>query len=126
MKRQRTHITHVYLVSVEEPDDYYHKAEGVLFIDNLQNHTLYSLDSRFNFLRNAVHKFPFKELEEGVEFRDHNVRLTDLTDSFREQFDLVIDDMLAILRKVYEGSPHQLFFLEKHLNPENYNQPFVP
>ncbi|KEO84443.1 hypothetical protein [Tumebacillus flagellatus] len=126
MKRQRTHITHVYLVGVEDPDDYYHKPEGVLFIDNLGNHTLYSADSRYNFLRNAINKFPYQDLEEGVEFRDHNVRITDLTDSFRQEFDLVIDEMLLILRKVFEGSPRQLFFLEKHLNPDNHNQPFVP
>ncbi|PWK14360.1 hypothetical protein [Tumebacillus permanentifrigoris] len=126
MKRQRTHISHVYLVSVEDPDDYYHKPEGVLFIDNLGNHTLYSADSRFNFLRNAVHKFPYKELEEGVAFRDHEVRITDLTDTFRAEFELTVDDMLEILKRVYESSPLQLFFLEKHLDPQNYNQPFVP
>jgi hypothetical protein len=126
MKRQRTTIANVYLISVEDPDDYYHKPEGVLFIDNLGNHTLYSADSRYNFLRTAINKFPYKELEEGVEFREHNVRITDLTDTFRAEFDLLIDDMLNILRKIFESSPRQLFFLEKHLDPRVYNQPFVP
>lgn len=126
MKRKHTHITKVYLVSVEEPGDYYHNPEGVLFIDNLGNHSLYSADSRYNFLRNAVYKFPYADLEVGVDFREHNVRIQDITEQFRDRFNLVIEEMLDILRTIYEGSPRQFFFLEKHLQPEHYNPPFIP
>lgn len=126
MKKSRTHIDRIYVIQVEEPDDYYYKPEGVLFIDNLGNHTLYSADSRFNFLKQTVQKFPYADLENGVSFRDHNVRLLDVTDTYREEFYLVVEEILPILHHVYQSNPRQFFFLEKTLRSEDPNSYFVP
>lgn len=126
MKKQRTHIQTIYTISAEDPGDYYLKPEGVLFIDNLGGHTLYSADSRFNFLRSAVHKFPFSELEEGVEFREHTVRLHNVTDEYEARYDLITENMLPILHAIYQSSPRQYFFLEKHFEPKRTNSFFIP
>jgi hypothetical protein len=126
MKKSRTHIERIYVIQVEEPDDYYYKPEGVLFIDNQGHHTMYSADSRFNFLKLTVQKFPYADLENGVSFRDHNVKLLDVTDQYREQFYLVVEEIIQILKKIYESNPRQFFFLEKTFQTDGTNSHFVP
>jgi hypothetical protein len=126
MKKSSTHIDRIYVIQVEEPDDYYYKPEGVLFIDNQGHHTLYSADSRFNFLKLTVQKFPYADLENGVSFRDHNVRLLNVTDSYREQFYMVVEEIMPILHQIYQTNPRQFFFLEKTFQTEGPNSHFVP
>jgi len=126
MRKQRTHIKHIYMIHVEDPGDYYLKPEGVLFVDNQGYHTLFSADSRFNFLRSTVQKFPFAELVNGVTFREHNVRLDDVTASFADRFDLLVDEMLEILRTIYDSNPRQHFYLEKFMQPDTTRNHFIP
>jgi hypothetical protein len=126
MKKTPTHIDRVYLLVVEDPGDYYLKPEGVLFIDNLGNHTLYSADSRFNFLKSAVHKFPYQELEVGVTFREHQIRLDDVTENYEDEYDMIVDNIMPILHAIFKGSPRQYFFLEKHFQPNSTNSYYVP
>lgn len=128
MKRTKdsTRIVNVYLVTVEEPDDYYHRPEGVVFIDNQGYFTLYTSDSRHNFLRAAIQKFPYEELEAEVTFQNHQVKLIDVTDQYEPEFDMVLDDMLAILHKVYLTSPRQFFFLEKFFRTSEFPSHFIP
>ncbi|ASS75121.1 hypothetical protein CIG75_09110 [Tumebacillus algifaecis] len=125
MRKKPTRITNVYLINVEEPDDYYYKPEGVLFLDEQGHFTLFTADSRHNFLRAAVQKFPYKELEESVIYRNHQVQLNDVTLQYEERFDLHVDDMLPILHAIYNGSPRQFFFLEPFFLPGNSYNHFV-
>jgi hypothetical protein len=126
MKKKRTRLTKVYILSVEEPGDYYFKPEGVLFIDEQGHYTLYAADSRHNFLRAAVHKFSYKEMEAGVTFRDHHVQVNDVTLQYEDRFEMVVDDMLPILHAVFNSSPRQFFFLEKFFLPGSQPGYFVP
>lgn len=119
MRKPVVKLANVYVVNVEEPGDYYYRPEGVLFVDEKDNHTLYALDSRHNFLKAVVQKFPWEELIESVHFRDHHVRLIDMTSQMDEQFLLLVDEIPAMLQRLYNGSPRQYFFLEKHLEQNN-------
>lgn len=115
MRKPVIKLAKVYVVNVEDPGDYYFRPEGVLFVDEKGNHTLYAHDSRHNFLKAAVQKFPWEELTEGVSFREHTVRLIDLTSQMDEHFFLLVDEMPDMLQRLYDGSPRQYFFLEKYL-----------
>ncbi|ARU63083.1 hypothetical protein CBW65_20455 [Tumebacillus avium] len=126
MRKKPTHITKVYTLNVEDPGDYYYKPEGVLFIDEQGNYTLFAADSRHNFLRTAVHKFPYKDLEEGVEYRNHHLQLNDVTLQYAPRFDMVVDEMLDILQAVFTGSPRQFFFLERFFLPGSPHNHFTP
>lgn len=115
MRKPVIKLAKVYVVNVEDPGDYYFRPEGVLFVDEKGNHTLYAHDSRHNFLKAAVQKFPWEELTEGVSFREHTVRLIDLTSQMDDLFFLLVDEMPDMLQRLYDGSPRQYFFLEKYL-----------
>ncbi len=125
-RKNSTRIDKVYLATIEEPDDYYHRPEGVVFIDNQAYFTLYTTDSRHNFLRAAIQKFPYAELEAEVKFQNHAVRLVDVTSQYEPDFDMSIDDMLDILKKIYDTSPRQYFFLEKFFRPSEFPSHFIP
>jgi hypothetical protein len=120
MKKQRTHIAKIYMMNVEEEGDYYRKPEGVLFVDNQGEPTLFSNDSRYNFLRSAVQKFSYEDLESGVTFRDQNIQLVDVTAVYADRFALLLDDIPAIIRHIHESSPRQHFFLEKYTRGDLY------
>jgi cystathionine beta-lyase family protein involved in aluminum resistance len=126
MKKQIIKIIKIYIMNIEEPGDYYFKPEGVLFIDEKGNHTLYSGDSRHNFLRSLVQKFHYAELEEGVTFREHSAHLVNVTDQYAERFDLRIEEIHDILRQISETNPRQYFFLDKHFKNGGLNSYFMP
>jgi hypothetical protein len=126
MKRQMIKLERIYIMNIEDPGDYYFKPEGVLFIDDKGNHTLYSHDSRHNFLRSVVTKFPYAELEAGVTFREHSAHLVNVIDQYRDRFDLVIEEIHDILRLIYEANPRQYFFLDKHFQNGGVNNYFTP
>ncbi|TCP59455.1 hypothetical protein EV586_101674 [Tumebacillus sp. BK434] len=126
MRKKPTRITKIYILNVEDPGDYYFKPEGVVFLDDLGNYTLFAADSRHNFLRTAVHKFPYQDLEEGVEHRDHHLQLNDVTLQHASRFDLVVDEMLDILHAIFNGSPRQFFFLERFFQPGKAHNHIAP
>lgn len=126
MRKKPVFLKKVYSLQVEEPGDYYYKPEGVVFIDEKNNHTLYALDARHNFLRSIVQKFPFEELEQSVSFRDHHVKVVDLTEQYEPFFEMVVDEIPNLLHRIFKSSPRQYFFLERHLDPRWINQQFVP
>ncbi|MFD2168771.1 hypothetical protein [Tumebacillus lipolyticus] len=126
MKKKRTALTKIYLVNVEDPDDYYFKPEAVLFLDENGYFTLYTTDSRHNFLRAAVQKYPYQELEDGVHHRNHHLQLHDITLQLGEEYDLLVDEMFAMLHTIYNWSPRQHFYLEKHLSVSSLQNGFIP
>ncbi|HEU4965287.1 MAG TPA: hypothetical protein VFV52_15770 [Bacilli bacterium] len=126
MRKKPTFLSKVYSLQVEEPNDYYFKPEGVVFVDEKGNYTLYAADSRHNFLRSILQKFPERDLEQGVSFKEHQVKAVDLTDLYEPYFEMIVDEILSILHRVYKSSPRQYFFLEKFFDPKRVNQQFVP
>jgi hypothetical protein len=115
MRNQLIKISKIYTINIEDPGDYYFRPEGVLFVDEKGHPTLFSTDSRHNFLKSIVQKFTWAELEEGVVFREHSARLIDVTDQHSASSSLLVDEMLDILHRIYDSSPRQFFFLEKYL-----------
>lgn len=104
-----------FLILVETAGDYYHNPEGVCVVDADGTYRVYSLDSRHNFLRAAVLKFPLSELAgKGVAYRDAHIRLEGL-EPFRAARGLLDASPHAVLAALFKHNPRQYFFLEGHL-----------
>ena len=103
-----------YLVHVEGPGEHYFEPEGLCVVGDNLSYTVYSLDSRHNFLRAAVVKFPLSDLlDDGVHFRGSHIKLEDLT-PYREQRGLLnasVDDLLSVL---YRDNPLRHYFLLRY------------
>lgn len=115
-RKKSTTITFVYVIQTEEVYDYYFKPEGILFIDDQGHHTLYCSDVRHNFLRHVIQKFPFKSLEEGISYRDHFIKIKDITDSMVQKFGVDLSMMKQVLYDLHQLSPRQYDFLKRFLN----------
>ncbi len=103
-----------YLIWVEDASDYYFSPEGVCVITDDQSYTVYSLDSRHNFLRSAVLKFPITQLlEPGITFRGAHIKLEDLA-SFREKQGLSDAPVHELLRALYHENEERHFYLYRH------------
>jgi hypothetical protein len=109
--KKGTQVETIFVILTEEENDYYFKPEGVLFIDDLGHHTLYCSDVRYNFLRQVIQKFPYSSLEEGISFRDHQVKIQDITASMAEKFGTDLSVMTQVLQELYDRSPRHFDFL---------------
>lgn len=115
MPKKDSSLFSAFLILVEAKGDYYHNPEGVCIVDAEGAYRVHSLDSRHNFLRAAVLKFPVAELtERGVTDRDTHIRLEDL-EPFRVAHGLLDAGPDAMLAALFEHNPRQYFFLERHV-----------
>jgi hypothetical protein len=97
-----------------------------LFIDDLGHHTLYCSDVRHNFLRQVIQKFPYRSLEEGITFREHHVKLQNITISMTEKYGTELPMMTQVLHDLYKRSPRQYDFLAKFLQNQQTNSYYAP
>lgn len=105
----------VFIIHVEPEGDLFFTPEGVLVTIDHHSYKVYSLDSRHNFLRAAMTKFPLEQLQgEGIHYRDAYIKIEPFA-----TLDVHVDRapalIVATLEKVYESNPTRFFFLEKHL-----------
>jgi hypothetical protein len=104
-----------FLILVEPNGDYFFSSEGVCIISADQTYTVYCLDSRHNFLRAAVLKFPLSQLiEHPVLFRGAQVKLEDLSE-FREQHGLADSSAHALISAIYERNRERHYYLERYV-----------
>jgi len=102
-----------WLVWVEEAGESYYTPEGVCVIYPDQVYRMYCLDSRHNFLRAAVQKFPLDELAgEGVLFRGSSIRLEDLA-PIRERHGLQGGNARSLLEALYNDNVRYYHFLDR-------------
>ncbi len=110
-------MVHAYLIHVEAEGDYFFTPEGVLIVVDNLSYQVYSLDSRHNFLRAAVTKFPLdKLLGDGVSYRGAQVKLEPIAnlDAKRER---VRETARHLLSELYHSNQERYFFLKKHTSP---------
>ncbi|BCJ85339.1 hypothetical protein [Effusibacillus dendaii] len=105
----------VYSIFVEEPDDFYFHPRGVLMVDEKLNISLFCSDADHNFLLRVIRKFPYAELENGVEWNGYEFECKDQTATAFEKHGNSPDAIPFILKDIYDSSPRQYFFLEKAL-----------
>ncbi len=105
----------VYLIHVEPEGDFFFTPEGVLItLDNI-SYQVYCLDSRHNFLRAAVTKFPLAQLTgDGVMYRGANIKLEPLQ-SLETNHDKAKEASFTILEEIYRSNPERYFFLSKYV-----------
>lgn len=102
-----------WLVWVEDEGESYYTPEGVFVVYPDQVYRMYCLDSRHNFLRAAVQKYPLEELaQEGVLFRGSSIRLEDLA-PIRERHGLQGGNARALLQALYHDNARYYHFLER-------------
>ncbi|MDQ0188463.1 hypothetical protein JI721_16085 [Alicyclobacillus cycloheptanicus] len=106
-----TRLVGVYLLSVEEPDDYIFVPAGVVVLMERQQFQVYCVKSSHNLYRQALHKFSFDELEQGVRYRDYGFRLEDLSTMMVQHGWVDTASIPDILANLYERNPRHLFFL---------------
>ncbi|MFC4768859.1 hypothetical protein [Effusibacillus consociatus] len=103
----------IYTVFMEEPDDFYFHPRGVLFVDVEGNHTLFCSDVDHNFLLKVIRKFPYKDLEQGIQYNDYQFELKNLTLQMQEKYGNSPQAIPLVLKELYQTSPRQYAFLEK-------------
>ena len=104
-----------YLILVEGPGDYYFAPEGVLAIAADGGHTVYSLDSRHNFLRAALLRSPLERLlADGALYRGALIKLEDLS-AFRARTGLEGAPVNALLRALFEENRRRHAYLARHV-----------
>lgn len=108
-------IEKVYTIFVEEPDDYYFHPRGVLFIDQEHNHTLFCKDVDYNFLIKVARKFPYADLENGVEYKGFSFEFKNITDQMIAKYGNQSSLIRQVLTELQQVSPRQYSFLEKIL-----------
>ncbi len=102
-----------FLILVEGPGEYYFAPEGLCVVGDSLSYTVYSLDSRHNFLRAAVLKFPLADLlGDGVFFKHSHIKLEDLT-PFREQRGLQNASVTDLMAALYRENPLRHHFLAR-------------
>lgn len=109
-------IKAVYTIFMEEPEDYYFHPRGVLFIDQEYNHTLFCSDVDHNFLIKVIRKFPYGDLEKGIEYKGFEFELKNLTDQMVGRYGKQLSMIRQVLTELYQISPRQYAFLEKVLH----------
>ena len=109
-----------YLILVELPHDDFFSAEGVCTIGTDGSYTVYSDDSRHNFLRQAILKHPLQELlEDGVRHRGALVRLEDLA-QYREQRQLTAAAAPELLAAMYRENSVRHYYLARYAPAEDW------
>ena len=108
-------MVNAFLIHVESEGDFFFTPEGVLLtVDNL-SYQVYSLDSRHNFLRAAVTKFPLEQLlGDGVTFRGAQIKLEPIG-AIAAGIDRVKESSRTIIGDLYQSQPERYFFLKKFL-----------
>ncbi|GAX90596.1 hypothetical protein [Effusibacillus lacus] len=124
--KQSVPLQLIYTVFVEEPNDFYFHPRGVLFVDKEHNHTLFCSDVDYNFLLRAIRKFPYKELELGVEFNGHQFELKNITAEMTSKYGDAPKAMKEILKDLYQTSPRQYSFLRKVFEQDSAVSHFTP
>jgi len=106
-------MVNAFLIHVEPEGDFFFTPEGILItIDNL-SYQVYSLDSRHNFLRAAVTKFPLDLLQgEGVTYRGAQIKLEPIR-SIDTKIDKAKATVFSLLSELYLANPERYFFLGK-------------
>lgn len=103
-----------YLILVELPHDDFFSAEGVCTIGSDNSYTVYSDDSRHNFLRQAILKHPLDELlGAGAQHRGALVRLEDLA-RWREQHQLITAAPAELLAAMYRDNSVRHHYLARY------------
>ncbi|MHB1627590.1 MAG: hypothetical protein ACYCVB_04325 [Bacilli bacterium] len=103
-----------YLILVEGPGEYYFAPEGLCVVGDNHSYAVYSLDSRHNFLRAAVMKFPLADLlGDGVSFRSAHIKLEDLA-PFREARSLQSASATDLMQALYLDNPLRHHFLARY------------
>jgi hypothetical protein len=108
-------IETVYTIFVEDPDDYYFHPRGVLFIDQESNHTLFCADVDYNFLIKVIRKFPYSDLENGLEYKGYEFEFKNISDQMIAKYGNQLSLIRQVLAELYQVSPRQYSFLEKVL-----------
>jgi hypothetical protein len=108
-------IQSVYLMESEDPGDVVYAPSGIVVSLTNQKFTVYSNSADHNRLRNVLSRFAWAELLEGVQFRDTEYRLTDLTEEMTQHGWSTASAIPAMLRHLYESKPRHLFFLKRHV-----------
>jgi hypothetical protein len=103
----------IYSVFLEEPEDFYFHPRGVLFVDVQGNITLFCSDVDHNFLLKVIRKFPYQDLEKGVEFNGYQFELKNITSQMAERYGTSPEAIPQVLQELYRNSPRQYWFLEK-------------
>lgn len=104
-----------YLIHVEPPGDLYFSPEGICVVGSDQTYSVYCLDSRHNFLRAAVLKFPLVQLvNHTVQFRGAQVKLEDLA-SYRESRNLMFASVKELMTALYEENRMRHYYLAQYL-----------
>lgn len=114
-KRMTESDFQAYVIWVENEGDYYHSPEGVFVMDSEGRYRVYSLDSRHNFLRAVMLKFPLADLlSAGVLYKGAHLRLEDLAEFSASQF-TSRPSVIQLLAMLHNRSPQQYFFLQAYV-----------
>lgn len=116
----------IYSVFLEEPDDFYFHPRGVLFVDAEGNLNLFCSDIDHNFLLKVIRKFPYNDLEQGIEFNEHQFELKNLTTQMVEKYGSSPQAIPLVLKDLYETSPRQYGFLRKKIEDDSVHPHFAP
>ena len=103
-----------YLILVELPGDDFFLAEGVCTISSEGKYTVYSDNSRHNFLRQAILRHPLQELvADGIRHRGAQVRLENLA-PYCEQRALTTVAPTLLLAAMYRENPVRHHYLARY------------
>lgn len=119
-------IKAIYIVFVEEPDDYYFHPRGVLVVDEELNLTLICLDSDHNFLMKVIRKFPYEDLESGVDYQRYAFELKNITEQMIKKYGNQLKMIPQVLSELYQVSPRQYSFLEKAVTTQATHPRITP
>lgn len=106
-------LKHIFLLSVEEPNDYIFTPAGVVIVSENYKFTIFCQSSNHNLYRAAINKHTWEEFSKGVVFRGHEFRMTDLSEEMARKGWTTTGSVDAILRYIYTLNKRHLFFLEK-------------
>jgi hypothetical protein len=109
-----TKIVDFFLLEVEESGDYVFEASGVVFFYSNRKFQVFANSAKHNRFRAVMNRFALTDLQKGLRWKDTEYRLTPL-DSVKQQGWENPEGVPALLKRIYETNPRQLFFLKKHL-----------
>ncbi|GMA52496.1 hypothetical protein GCM10025857_38530 [Alicyclobacillus contaminans] len=109
-------IEKVYVLHVEEENDFLFTPVGLVIVLENRHYSLYTIKSEHNRYRNAIAKHAWKDLENGVQFKGASYRLEDVTPSMREQGWTGASAIPAILGHFYKTKTKYFYFLQTYFS----------